>query len=174
MANEIINRIESFLRQNLANILQHEGEDEPDLLRKIDFAESLGLEKDHSSTPALFGYSTLRTDYQPQNDGNTIIEVKRLGLISKRTGKVRENECDFKNGVAQILEQAQCKNAQNAILVVLDGGRSSNRDWNQQEIRYIRSMGTGFTNISFFVIRARIEKDPQQIQIQIIPPNRTS
>jgi hypothetical protein len=168
MVNDIINRIESFLRQNAANIIEHEGKIEPSLLKSIGFSNGLNVNPDRTFTEALFGYPRLKTDYQPDGHENTVIEVKRIGLVSGRSNRVRENECDIKNGLAQILEQAQCKNAENAILVVIDGGRSANRNWNQREIQYINNIRAGFNDINLVVIRARVGKNPPQAQIQRI------
>ena len=53
--------------------------------------------------------------------------------------------------------------------MVIDGGRSATRNWNSNEIQYIQNMCAGFRNIEFTVIRARIEKNPPQIEIQTIP-----
>ena len=77
------------------------------------------------------------------------------------------NECDIKNGLSQIIEQAVCKSASRAILVILDAGRSNNRPWNQRERDFISMFKNNPFWVSLTVLRIRVEVNSATVKYSI-------
>jgi len=134
---------------------------ETDLLKKLRFEKCCGLQKDTPNESGLFGYGSLKADYRSNGDSDIIIEVKYI-----RNSNGQHNECDIKNGLSQIIEQAVCKNVKHAILLIIDAGRARNRGWNDIERKFISMFQQNPFNINLKVIRIRILEDGEEIDIK--------
>jgi len=106
-----------------------------------------------------------------------VIEFKKIGLCSKK-GEPKKNECDIKNALSQIIEQAYCKRLKNkidkieAVLVIFDGGRASNRKWNEEEKKFIQMFKCNPLGVTLSVIRIMIRiiiNEPnEKIELEMI------
>jgi len=135
-----------------SNLLTNLGKKEPELLEAINFLESqpelarIGRSKKKRSKCALFGFGSVKTDYRC---GNTVIEVKYTR---------NNNECDIKNGLSQVIEQAVCYEVSQAILLVIDAGRASHRKWNAVEGKFISMFQQNPFGIKLRVVRIIVNK----------------
>lgn len=98
-----------------------------------------------------------------------VIEVKRIGFTNKN-GNARNNECDIKNGLAQVLEQAFCRGAELAVFVILDGGRGADREWNEEEQAYVQMFLQNNLGVTLLVVRARFPSSGSYVQFERWPP----
>lgn len=148
----MINTILDFFQTNCSQLHGNLSLSEPRLLSIIGFANQLGLSKANRGM-ALFGYSATHTDYIHQNYPNTIIEVKFI-RTTQTDKSITHRECDIKNGLAQIIEQAYClSNIQTAIMVIIDNGRAYNRPWNTREVNFINFFKQNPFSINLQVLR---------------------
>jgi len=148
----MIQNILSFFQTNCSQLHANLSQSERGLLSIIGFANELGLSKANIGV-ALFGYTTTRTDYIHQNYTGTIIEVKFI-RPTQTARSITHRECDIKNGLAQIIEQAYClSNIQTAIMVIIDNGRAYNRPWNPREVNYLNFFKRNPFNIDLQVLR---------------------
>lgn len=133
---------------------------EKKLLVKLDIQNKLNLQKDDKNVSGLFGYKSIKTDYllKDKEELIAVIEFKKIGLENNK-GKSNHNECEIKNGLAQVIEQALCKNAKVAILVIIDGGRANKRTLFCNEKKYISMFKNNPFGISLGFIRIMICKD---------------
>ena len=81
-------------------------------------------------------------------------------------GEPKGNEHDIKNALAQIIEQAYCKNVPNAILAIIDGGNANNREWNEREREYINMFINNPLHINLEVLRIRVDTKSQDIKFE--------
>ena len=154
--------INSLFKDKYALIKGSELLSEEVLLAKLDVQSNLRIQPDKRSSDALFGYRTVTSDFRSLDCDHACIEFKRIGLNCQRTRNgnptivPRENECDLKNGRAQIIEQAYCKSATVALFVVIDGGRACDRAWNEGEKQFIQMFKDNPFGITLSVIRIRL------------------
>jgi len=161
----LISNIVKFFNDKKNNLKDHLNKTENNLLNEIQFESELNLEKDSLNGAALFGYGSLKPDYHPKKDKNIIIEVKYIRIKTTENGN-HYNECDIKNALSQIIEQAVCKKARNAILLILDAGRAREREWNAMEGKFISMFQQNPFNINLKVVRIRILEDGKKIDIK--------
>jgi hypothetical protein len=148
----MINTILNFLQTNCSQLHNNLSLSEPRLLSAIGFAHQLGLSKANRGV-ALFGYAATHTDYIHRNYPHTIIEIKFI-RTTQTAKSTTHRECDIKNGLAQIIEQAYClSNIQRAIMVIIDNGRASNRPWNTREVNYLNFFQRNPFNINLQILR---------------------
>lgn len=148
----MIQNILNFFRTHCSQLHGNLSLSERGLLSNIGFANHLGLSKANRGS-ALFGWQATHTDYIHQSYPNTIIEVKFI-RSTQTTKSTTHRECDIKNGLAQIIEQAYClANIQAAIMVIIDNGRAFNRSWNTREINYIYFFKQNSFNINLQILR---------------------
>jgi len=155
-------RIGDFFVSAKDAVLSNLEEDERGLLRAIGFADALAL-RCEKTTVALFGGESVVPDYVPP-DGSSIVECK---YVRKGKGH-RFNEYDIKNALGQILEQATCKSTMHAILVLLDAGRASDRDWNDVELNFVKMFKDNPFGIRLTLVRVRIEEEKKSVTSKCI------
>ena len=148
---EFFKKKENILKKNLL-------QNEVPLLTSLNFENALNLEKDSSSGNALFGYGSLKSDYRLKDDEDIIVEVKYIRISDKKSG-TQFNECDIKNALSQIIEQAVCKKVNKAILLIIDAGRAKDRDWNVIERKFISMFQQNPFHITLSVVRIRVNND---------------
>lgn len=152
-------RIGNFFVSRKTELFDHLTKTEPKLLETLLFEKSLGLACDTSSGVALFGWGSLKADFVLPDAGNAIMEVKYI-----RTRPYGEpNECDIKNAMAQVVEQAVCKKATNAFLVLIDAGDARNRDWNDQERKFVGMFKSNPFKICLRIVRIRVVKEQDSV-----------
>jgi hypothetical protein len=166
MCQNIENTIGAFFIAKKADLIRHKGETEINLLKSLNFAGDLNLIPDSPSGNAFFGYGSLKSDFKPTTGGDTIIEVKYVRVTKLKNGSNQHNECDIKNSLSQIIEQAFCKKARNAVLVLIDAGRANTRDWNKQEIRFISMFKENPFKIVLSVVRVKL--NPPEVSYEVI------
>ncbi|MGA9108719.1 MAG: hypothetical protein WB290_00335 [Smithella sp.] len=160
--NNLISRIVSFFTEKKNDLKNNRDEGENDLLDTLKFAEFCDLKEDSPSGNALFGYGSLKSDYRPIDDKNLIIEVKYI-----RKSHSSYTECEIKNALSQIIEQAICKDVKKAILLIIDAGRASNRMLNAIEGKFISMFQQNPFNINLSIVRIRvIENNDKDINIE--------
>ena len=134
-AEQFFNSIKQVFQTKAHDIIRNQKQKEGQLLDVINIETCLKLKKGEKSKQALFGLGSVKPDYQSQENTEVIIEFKKIGFKQKNN-KIRPNEFDIKNGLAQIIEQALCMNKKEAILVIIDGGRAFDKDWDKTENDY--------------------------------------
>ena len=159
MFTKLESEIVNFFKKNEDKLKTNLHQNEEPLLNSLDFEKALNLKKDSPSGNDLFGYGSLKSDYRP--DKNTIIEVKYI-----RKTHSSHNECDVKNALSQIIEQAICKNANKAILLIIDAGRARGRKWNAIEGKFISMFQQNSFHVVLSVVRIRV--DTNNIVYEII------
>lgn len=148
----MIQNILYFFQTNCSQLNANLSLSERGLLSTIGFANQLGLSRARRGV-ALFGYTATHTDYIHQNYPDTIIEIKFI-RTTQTPRSTTHRECDIKNGLAQIIEQAYCLlNIQTAIMVIIDNGRAYNRRWNTRDANYINFFKQNPFNIDLQVLR---------------------
>lgn len=167
MNNKLEDRIGQFFIEKKNDLIKHGKETEDQLLASLNFKQELELITDSHSNIALFGYGSLKADFKPKDSENTIIEVKYIRTSKTHNGP-QHNECDVKNALSQIIEQALCKNVQNAALVIIDAGRANGRDWNENEINFISMFKQNPFNISLSIVRIIIDLNHSTATYQVI------
>jgi len=140
---------------------------EPNLIKELQIPTKLTMEPYKCKLKGLFGYEKLKTDYILKNAPNVVIEFKKIGLLRK-DGKKKLNECDIKNALSQVIEQAYCGNFKEAILIIFDGGRASGREWCEKEKNFIKMFKCNPFEITLSVIRIRIDKSKKVLEFEII------
>jgi len=170
---ELYQLIQEYFSSKFDEIIAKQYEREPNFLKSIGFASGLKLKEDKQSIGALFGYNSTKSDFRPVDEDNVIIEVKRIGLLTKEKNqdKKRDNESDVKNGLAQIIEQAIFKKAEIAILVIIDAGNASGDPLNETENKYIGMFQANPFNIQLTVIRIRILIESKSFIFELVQPN---
>jgi hypothetical protein len=166
MYQSIEGKIGEFFISRKDDLIPAMDKGETSLLKSLNFAEDLNLRLDSPSGNALFGYGSLKSDFKPTADGDTIIEVKYIRISRLKGGSNQYNECDIKNSLSQVIEQAICKRARKAILVVIDAGRANTRDWSDQERRFISMFKTNPFDISLSVVRVKL--NPPDVSYEVI------
>jgi hypothetical protein len=164
----IEDRIGEFFVRKKSDLFNYEAQKESDLLISLKFAEELELDTDNSSENDLFGWGSLKSDFKPKTDENTIIEVKYVRVTKNSKDGNCYNEYDVKNGLSQILEQALCKRVQNAIFVVIDAGRAKSRDWNEIEGMFISMFKQNPFNIRLSIVRIKFDIDLSDINLSTV------
>ncbi len=159
--NDLAHEIGNFFVRKKSDLLIHMTEKETCILKLLEFDKSLNLSLDNTYGPALFGWGQLKTDFVPDEPPNTIIEAK---YVRTTTGY---NECDIKNALSQIIEQALCKRATNAILVVIDAGRAKNREWNDRERNFIGMFKENPFGIHLRLVRIRVQENIKDVSYSI-------
>ncbi len=146
---KIIEKMKIFFRNpsNLNILEKNKSCTEPDLLINIAFESNLSLLKG-KKMPALFGYESIQSDYITQDD-RTIIEVKYIT-------QVNHNECEIKNALSQIIEQAISNKTPNAILLILDAGRACEREWTKKEKKFVSIFQKNKFKIKLSVLRVQM------------------
>lgn len=155
MNTELERKIVKFFRNNEKMLKKYLNQNEEPLFSSLDFENGLNLKKDSTSGNALFGYGSLKSDYRPEYDEDIIIEVKYIRISNNKSG-TQYNECDIKNALSQIIEQAVCKKVNKAILVIIDTGRASDREWNAIERKFISMFQKNPFYITLSVVRIRV------------------
>lgn len=163
MTTELPQKIGKFFVAKEKDLFQYLSENESKLLSLLSFMKELKLLKDSASENALFGWDSLKSDFRPERDKNTIIEVKYIRQNRSN------NECDIKNGLSQIIEQAVCKEGVlHAIFVVIDAGRASKRDWNAREKMFISMFKKNPFDIQLSVVRIQLDKKNEKVSYAIV------
>lgn len=170
---DLTQAIEAHLRSCRDTILECQTLREPNLLRRIRFAESLNLIPE-PPTGALFGYRRTKPDFLARHPCDTLIEFKRIGFKRNANGDQRTNECDLKNGIAQVLEHAFCRGAPSALLVVLDGGGAAHRPWTQEERQYVQSFCDSTLPVGLTVLRVRCDPRSLDFTTETVTPLQTA
>lgn len=165
--DDIIASIREYIFSKQADIRSHQHLNEGPLLKYIRFAEDLAMNEQRDGS-ALFGYPALKTDFVPKDMSSVVIECKRIGFLNKKNRR-RTNECDIKNGLAQVLEQAYCRGANTAILVVLDGGNAAMNPWKDKDKKFIQVFINNGLGINLIVLRARFMNDRDTVEFETIP-----
>lgn len=115
--------------------------------------------------PGFFGFKSLTTDfclfYRDSHSVHSVIEIKKI------RPNIRE-ECEIKNGLAQVIEQAICHNASHAILLIFDAGNNSNKKWTCRDREYIRMFKNNPFGIHLSVLRIQIKIDVKEIEFERI------
>ena len=139
MIQDLSNIIRKFFIVNKNALIENSSNGELDLIEALRFMEELNLSKDTSSGEAMFGWGRVRSDFRPNDKDkkDIIIEVKYIRTTQTKSRK-NYKECDVKNSLSQIIEQAVCKKVGNAVLVVIDSGRACSREWNEREVLFIK------------------------------------
>ena len=163
--DDLISKIIRFFETKRNDLKTYLDYNETDFLENIMFAECCDLYKDSPSESALFGYNSLRADYRPNGNSDIVIEVKYIRIKQTEKGN-QYNECEIKNALSQIIEQAICKTVKNAILVIIDAGRAREREWNDTERKFISMFQQNPFNINLKVVRIRILKNGKEIDIK--------
>jgi hypothetical protein len=166
MCQSIEGKIGEFFISRKEDLIKAMNKGETDLLKSLNFAKGLDLLLDSPSGNALFGYGSLKSDFKPTGPGDTIIEVKYIRMSKLKGGSTQHNECDIKNSLSQVIEQAVCKSAGKAILVVIDAGRANARDWTDQERRFISMFKTNPFDIFLSVVRVKL--NPPDVSYEVI------
>ena len=148
--DELIDKIENLDEKQLCEKMVNKEDD----VNKYLSANLTTLIKKYNGDKkeGLFGHASkkgIEPDFfSATNSIDAVIEVK---LIKKG------NECDIKNGLAQVIEQALCYNKKVAVLLVFDCGNAKDRDWNENECKYIRSIcGIDLDGIKIAIIKIRL------------------
>lgn len=136
------------------------------LIEALRFMEELNLSKDTSSGEAMFGWGGLIPDFRPNDKKDIIIEVKYIRTTQTQSGK-NYKECDVKNSLSQIIEQAVCRKVGNAVLVVIDSGRACSREWNEQEVLFIDMFKQNHFKINLSVVRIRLDIQNNKVSCKI-------
>ena len=157
MNQRIEDRIGAFFVKKKNELITHRAETEVNLLKSLNFSNELSLLTDRPSGNALFGWGSLKSDFKPKTDEDTIIEVKYLRIRKAKNGPNQYCECDVKNALSQIVEQALCKKVSKAILVIIDTGRANNREWNEHERMFISMFKQNPFNICLSIVRIKLE-----------------
>jgi hypothetical protein len=167
MTREITKKIGEFFVQKKTDLINHQSKNEINLLQILCFQESLSFEKDSSNGEGLFGWSNLKSDYRPQKESDTIIEVKYIRTTISDGNKKNHNECEIKNSLSQIIEQAICKNAKEAILVIIDSGRAAERDWNSREQQFLSMFKNNSAGINLSIVRIKVDLANNDVTYQV-------
>lgn len=142
---------------------------EKEVLQSLNLESTLGFTPQPIIRKGLFGYaakSQLRSDFSHPTAPDLLIEVKFVRC--KEIGAASNTECDLKNGLAQVIEQATCAVKNQAILLVLDAGRARLRKLTTIEKSYIKMFKTNPFDVKLAVIRARIDHNTRAIHCDII------
>ena len=172
-AKEIYENLKSHLTDKYDKIISLGGKDEPNLIKELCIPSTLNFKMTNDNPKGLFGYVEIKPDYILENDPKVVIEFKKIGLYSKK-GEPKKNECDIKNALSQIIEQAYCRKLKNkiepiieAVLVVFDGGSASDRKWNEEEKKFIQMFKCNPLGVTLSVIRIIINKT-NKIEFEMI------
>ncbi len=153
-SRELAERIAAFFRDCQRDLISSLDLNETSLLREIGFQNGLNLKSDCRGSYPLFGYNSLQTDYL--QGGQVLVEVKYIRVKPRKNGKPAGNEYDIKNALAQVVEQALCKNYPEAVLLVIDAGRARDREWDEREKKFISMFQNNPFAVRLSVVRVRI------------------
>ena len=152
--------IDKFFKTNKkGNVKFKDGE--KDLLKDLNFynGEFQEVISTHEKPKGLFGYKKVDADFK-LTGSDKIITIGEVKYIRNK------NECEIKNGLSQVIEQAIAYKANKAILVVIDAGRASNRCWNANEIKFVIMFQMNPFNIKLSVVRVRV--DDSKVSYEVI------
>ena len=159
MVTKLEREIVNFFKNNENILKKNLHQNEEPLLNSLNLENALNLKKDSPSGNALFGYGSLKSDYRPKDDDEEIIiEVKYIRISNNKSG-TQYNECDIKNAMSQIIEQAVCKKVNKAILVIIDTGRARDREWNVIEGEFRSMFQQNPFHITLSVVRIRVNSN---------------
>lgn len=167
MSSDLSHKIGQFIVSKKTELLDHLDQSETELLISLGFESMLNLSRDRPENSALFGYGKLFSDYIPLDADGTIIEVKYI-RPTVQDGQIRYNEYDIKNGLSQIIEQAVCKDAHNAVFVIIDAGRGKKREWDEREKKFVNLFISNSFNINLTVVRVIVDCESKSVTYSVI------